>query len=306
MHVIMYHRVLESPQKNTHGVTVEEFNRQIDILTTHLKPISSEELVSLATKKTPPKENSFHLTFDDGTKDHYTLVSEILDKKGITASFFPVLGPITEKKVNTLEKQRYLQYEAFSDYKEFLNQFLHFASSSLNAEAVKIASQKAKHYLNEHSFYSDDERLFRYIRNEILKPQEFALVIDAMFEKAGINEREFIENNFLTKDEITKLSSAGHTIGGHTWSHVRLPEQDPNRQIEEISLAHQALETLLKKPVTSFAYPFGDFTLESKNFLSESNIKVSFITANRLCLPSDEWQLIPRLDASIFSSLVFK
>lgn len=68
--------------------TVEEFKSDLDFLLKHFKPISLDELIELNKSGKRPKKNCFHLTFDDGLKELYTIVAPILKEKKIPATFF--------------------------------------------------------------------------------------------------------------------------------------------------------------------------------------------------------------------------
>lgn len=61
----------------------------------------------------------------------------------------------------------------------------------------------------------------------------------------------------LTWVGLKKLSSGGHTIGGHTVSHVDLADLDPSTIQREVGEDKKKLEVFLQKELTDFAYPFG-------------------------------------------------
>jgi peptidoglycan/xylan/chitin deacetylase (PgdA/CDA1 family) len=62
----------------------------------------------------------------------------------------------------------------------------------------------------------------------------------------------------LTGGELKRLASSPLVeIGAHTESHRRLPDLDPSAQRDETRRSRETLETMLGRPVTSFAYPHG-------------------------------------------------
>ena len=68
--------------------TVEEFKADLDFLLKHYEPISLKELIADVCKNKSPQKNRFHLTFDDGLAEIYTMVAPILKERNIPATFF--------------------------------------------------------------------------------------------------------------------------------------------------------------------------------------------------------------------------
>ena len=64
----------------------------------------------------------------------------------------------------------------------------------------------------------------------------------------------------MTWDELTALADAGIEIGAHTVSHPRLTRlQDEAEIVREIVGSRSELEARFHRPVTTFAYPWGDY-----------------------------------------------
>ena len=68
--------------------TIKEFKNDLDFLVKNYKPISLQELIEFNKSGHKPEEKCFHLTFDDGLKELYTIVAPILKEKSIPATFF--------------------------------------------------------------------------------------------------------------------------------------------------------------------------------------------------------------------------
>ena len=72
------------------------------------------------------------------------------------------------------------------------------------------------------------------------------------------NLREFIVlgREAMTQEQILDALNEGNlTIGSHTISHPILPNCTDNEVVYELQTSKERLESLFKKPVTSFAYP---------------------------------------------------
>ena len=61
----------------------------------------------------------------------------------------------------------------------------------------------------------------------------------------------------MTCDEIVELADKGVDIGAHTVDHPILKSLEVEEQEQQICNSKIALERLLNKPVTGFAYPNG-------------------------------------------------
>ena len=63
----------------------------------------------------------------------------------------------------------------------------------------------------------------------------------------------------MSWSQIRELDAAGVEIGSHSLSHPRLTGLDDKALQTELTDSRLALEDKLGKPVTSFAYPYGEF-----------------------------------------------
>lgn len=73
----------------------------------------------------------------------------------------------------------------------------------------------------------------------------------------------------LNSSELLQLQKTGHTIGAHTYSHVRLSQIPRKKAFQEIQQGKETLEQILGTPVQHFAYPYGmrrDFTPALQKF----------------------------------------
>lgn len=65
--------------------------------------------------------------------------------------------------------------------------------------------------------------------------------------------------DMMDSKQIVELSENGHEIGSHGSSHRKLTSLSSNVLDEEIIPSKKGLEEMLGKPVTSFAYPHGNY-----------------------------------------------
>lgn len=80
----------------------------------------------------------------------------------------------------------------------------------------------------------------------------------------------------LTWEMAQKLLASGHTIGGHTKTHLSLSTCMPKTQMEEICEDKERTEKKLKVTLEHFAYPFG--TKKDMDRITEQNVRASGYT----------------------------
>src|SRR5436305_15141417 len=74
--------------------------------------------------------------------------------------------------------------------------------------------------------------------------------------------------------EVEQLAAAGHEIGGHTRSHVRLPELTDEEAEKEIGADRRALlERGLE--ARTFAYPFGEHDLRARSLVKSAGYEAA-------------------------------
>jgi len=86
-------------------------------------------------------------------------------------------------------------------------------------------------------------------------------------------------SDFLSTDQLLKLSSSGYfEIGSHTLNHVWLKGRGSQQVQNEVQKSKKILEDLIKKPVVSFAYPYGAFDQQAEDIVKNSGYETAVIT----------------------------
>jgi peptidoglycan/xylan/chitin deacetylase (PgdA/CDA1 family) len=88
----------------------------------------------------------------------------------------------------------------------------------------------------------------------------------------------------LTSAELTRLAKSPLIeIGAHTMTHPTLALAPIDEQQREIAGSRAALERVLERPVTAFAYPYGnplaDYTAETVSVVRHARFELAFTTA---------------------------
>jgi peptidoglycan/xylan/chitin deacetylase (PgdA/CDA1 family) len=65
--------------------------------------------------------------------------------------------------------------------------------------------------------------------------------------------------DLVTADQVRAIAAAGHEIGSHGLTHVRLRGADPRVLATEVTESRRVLAEVLQADVPGFCYPWGDF-----------------------------------------------
>ncbi len=89
------------------------------------------------------------------------------------------------------------------------------------------------------------------------------------------------KQNYMTTDQIFRLSENGHTIGLHSWDHTMATKyKEETDWQQQVINPKQKLESILGKPVEYWAYPNGVYDSQAAEELSKY-FKLSFILASK-------------------------
>lgn len=97
----------------------------------------------------------------------------------------------------------------------------------------------------------------------------------------------------MTNEQIKAMADSGYVeIGGHTLSHPFLSKLSYAEQKSEIEENKLQLESIIGKPLTSFAYPYGDLDANSKKIAQELNFDFAVATySGPLAFHQDLYQI---------------
>ena len=294
--ILLYHRVT-SPESDIHGLSIppQEFRAQMAHLREHYHPMPLDALVATASDGHVPA-GGIAVTFDDGYVDNYTDASPILSAFGVPATFFistDRLGPTSERGDGR-------PFQAVRDYEfwwDALERILLSPRSGLPSElridlpdgAGTFATATSKERMATHA------AIYGSI---VASPaSERDGVIAALTRWSGLATSIDSANRRMRPAEIVALSAReGHAIGAHTARHLMLPRQPFTVQCEEVDESRRALETLLARRVSAFAYPFGAFSEETVEAVRAASFDTAVTCEDAALTPVVDLLRLPRLE----------
>jgi len=304
--ILMYHRIGDA-EADPWGLCVSprNFAEHLAVLRDVGTPLTLAALGAAHERRMIPRRGIV-VTFDDGYADNLRTAKPLLERYDVPATVFVTTGHTgTQDEFWWDELERLL-----------------LAPVTLPATLDLTIDGTAHHWeLGIAAAYDDDERrrnrdrrardgapgsrhAFYYAVWSALLPLAFeerrGLVAAIASWAAGGPPRT--SHRALRPDEIVELASGGLVdIGSHTVTHPLFPTHSPAAQQRELVASKLALEQILERPVTTFAYPYGESSPESPALVRETGfVCACSVRAETVWKRSDRYRL-PRFGVEDWS-----
>lgn len=232
--IVIYHRVQEEDDELL-GVkaSAPSFDLQVKYLAEHFNVLPLHEAVQRLQNGTLPSRAA-SITFDDGYADNAEIALPILQKHGVSATFFIATGFINGGIMwndVVIEWMRRVPVD-----------LLDLTEMDLDKHVIHTLPQRreALHLLIN---------TLKYLPFEIRKQK-----IDQL---CSLGPVSLPDNLMMTDEQVLKLYRAGMGIGGHTVNHPILARLTNEAVYSEIAENKETLEQIINAPVRLFAYPNG-------------------------------------------------
>lgn len=248
---LMYHYIRPRGQDIPRGIRpllAEEFETQLDWLSDRFDILGGNELADLCAGRRTLTRPFCLLTFDDGTRDHATVATPILARRGLSGFFFLLSGPWTDKRL-PMAHRVHVVLSRLSDARlwEMLQETAGDASLGDEAEARRIY-----HYEDNLA-----RQRIKYAINFALPAELVDTLLGQVIASEIGNEAALVNEWFVSPDQAREIAAAGMTIGAHGHSHTSLARLTPAAAEEEITRCHRTLAQTLGQAPRWYAYPFG-------------------------------------------------
>jgi hypothetical protein len=122
--IVMYHYVRDVELTRHRGIKarrVDELRGQVEHLRAHHEIVSMQDVVASVTADVALPPDAALLTFDDGYREHATVVPPILEAAGVAGAFFPVGSAVVDGRVLAVNKIQFTlsaepDHEALRDH----------------------------------------------------------------------------------------------------------------------------------------------------------------------------------------------
>lgn len=238
------------------------------------------------------------LTFDDNLRCQYDVALPVLQKFGLTAFWFVPTGTL-QGRFSRLEIHRRFRVEHFAESNDFYEAFFRTVATSDYAARVEEALPKfdPASYLADYPFYSEADRRYRFVRDEVLAADEFNAVMDMLIGARGLKLADLADRLWMEPHHLQRLHSEGHVIGLHSHTHpTRLERLTPEEQFREYRDNGAALLSVLGEAPRCVAHPCNSYNAETLEILERLGIRIGFRSNDKQATRSAfEY---PRVDAA--------
>lgn len=253
-----YHSVSVEPLPHIRHLyqnrTIYEFEDDLDFMCEHYRAISIDELYQIVEDDIEPSEPVFHLTFDDGLAECYSVVAPILKKRGLTATIF----------LNSLfvdNQDLFYRYKASLLIDQLSVSVDLILYSEVLDQNLRSATQIKEAILNIK--YADRNKL------------------DLLAQKISYDFNDYLRRHrpYLSSTQIQELIQQGFTFGSHSVDHPILCDLSFEEQQLQISQSFAALIDKFQIKNKYFSFPFNDegVTSEFMEWMYKAqDIKLSF------------------------------
>lgn len=232
--VLIFHRVLPEPDPLfPEEICARHFDELCGWVASWFNVLPLDQAAKHLKAGTLPARAAC-ITFDDGYADNHHVAMPILQRHGLTATFFIATGFLDGGRMwndTIIETVRACQ-AAVLDVSA-LGLGSHALSTVLAKQAAIVA------LIGQIKYRSVAERIT--LTENIAKLANVQLPQDLM----------------MTSTEVKAMRQAGMQIGAHTVSHPILAKLTDEQARQEIGNSKRFLEQLLGQPVAVFAYPNG-------------------------------------------------
>ena len=264
--ILIFHRVLSQPDPIFPGeVDIRQFDEMMGWAKRWCNVLPLDEAAARLKAGTLPARAAA-ITFDDGYLDNHDNALPILQRHGLSATFFIATG--------------------YLDGGRMWNDSVIEAARNSRAEQVDLQDFDLRPPSGAALWPLHSSSSRRAVIGAILgrikyaEPSQRQGLADAIAARLG---GAMPSDLMMSSEQVRAMRRAGMQIGAHTDRHPILARLDKAAAREEVLLSKTRLESLLDEPVDLFAYPNGrpgkDYIRESVEVVSELGFKAAVTTA---------------------------
>jgi peptidoglycan/xylan/chitin deacetylase (PgdA/CDA1 family) len=238
--VLIFHRVLPEPDPLfPEEIHARRFDEMCGWLAAWFNVLPLDLAVKHMKAGTLPARAAC-ITFDDGYADNYSVAMPILQRHGLTATFFIATGFLDGGRMwndTIIETVR-----ACTDL------------SVIEVDGLPVIASEARQSMPQ-TIAARQAAIAAVINHIKYRPvAERISLTEELAKKAQV---QLPNELMMTSAEVKAMRQAGMQIGAHTVSHPILASLTDDQAKEEIGNSKRVLEQLLGERISVFAYPNG-------------------------------------------------
>lgn len=240
------------------------------------------------------------LTFDDALQSQIDVALPVLDSHGLKAFFF-VYTSVLEGHMESFEIHRYFKNLCYESMDAFYADFYAVLARRGGEQAFRaeLASEAARDYLVQYSFYTAADRRFRYVRDRLLSAAEYEAVMAELMVARGTSPAALANNIWIQPEGLRRLQAGGHVIGLHSHTHpTNMAIMPSGAQEDEYTENMHCLARLLGHRPDTMAHASGSYNDDTLAILRALGVKLGFRSDDSS--GGGSMLELPRLDYKLF------
>lgn len=241
------------------------------------------------------------LTFDDNLQCQYDVALPVMREMGLTGFWF-VYTSVLHGVKEPLEIFRTFR-STYGSIDDFYEDFFESVAGGEFGAVVQanLDNFDPASYLVDFPFYSDSDRRFRYVRDEVLGKDAYDSAMYALMLAKEFDVDSVAEGLWMDRGQLRELHDEGHVVGLHSHTHpTRLGELSRAEQIAEYRANYDDLVEVLGSQPVAMSHPCNSYNEETIGVLDDLGIRLGF-RAN-MVKPMENQFEFPRVDHAIVLS----
>lgn len=276
-HGIMFHHFHSRDHNSRPGsISGDDLEAMIDFIERQFVILNPADFSEKAQRKTLT-EKEVVLTFDDALLSQIDVALPVIQARGILG-LFSVYSSVLAGRPDPLEIFAAFRNDVFRSFAEFWESFQAVVSETAPNALVELRSNYPAHYLGNFTFYSPEERKFRFLRDVVLGPERYQELMWEHVQSHPVFDVAATSSSlWMDKNSLTKLVSLGHSIGLHSDTHpTRMDLLPLEQQIVEYQSNFQWISDNLKVTPFAVAHPCGAYSSDTLQILTNMGITLGF------------------------------
>ena len=279
--ILMYHYVRPKSKRisERHNVLdLDLFDQQLDLMAKKFDFVLGNDLLALG-KGGAELENKIWLTFDDGYRDCIDYVLPSLIARKATGTFYIPTEAIFERKLLDVNKIHILLSSDITP-KEIVKISGQYFSEMGLEEIVEISFDDLFVKYGVANLWNDSEtefikKLFQKLIPTAMRKKYLANVFNQIVKRS---ESSWVDEFYLSPDDVQTLVESGMEIGSHGHSHEWLAEMTKEGQRDELTKSFAYLDNAVKDGKSrSMCCPFGSYNADTLCILRSLDVQTGVL-----------------------------
>lgn len=273
---VMFHHFHSEHHPVSQGsIDAKQFDQLIKHLKNDFNLLTASEWLDKALNNKLENSDTC-LTFDDTLKCQTDVALPVMEEHNIEAFWF-LCSSFLRKDTVYLEIFRHFRTVCYPQIDDFYDDFFTSTKNQFPNFVEKIDRFNPKTYLEQFPFYSDDDRLFRFIRDQLMTFDQYQEIMLKLIELKNYDVEAEKSSLWFSVDDANYLLKHNHIIGLHSDTHptqlCKLSEQD---QLNQYQNNYNFIKEHLNHTPTTMSHPCNSYDHTTNRILADMGIKIGF------------------------------